>query len=158
MRPVDAVAVALAVATPLLLSAALLALARIWLSPTLAVAASFPAALAWALIGSADLARRLARANARARITLGAISDAVLQFDQRLSVCYMGLQVSDAALAEIGKAGFDPVFGARPLKRAIQEHIENPLSKKILDGSFGPKDVVVVDADASGHISFRKPN
>ncbi|WP_018410037.1 ATP-dependent chaperone ClpB [Methyloversatilis thermotolerans] len=86
-----------------------------------------------------------------ARIQLGYL-------EKRLAKLDMGLQVSDAALAEIGKAGFDPVFGARPLKRAIQEHIENPLSKKILDGSFGPKDVVVVDADASGHISFRKPN
>jgi ATP-dependent Clp protease ATP-binding subunit ClpB len=78
--------------------------------------------------------------------------------EKRLAKLDMGLQVSDAALAEIGKAGFDPVFGARPLKRAIQEHIENPLSKKILDGSFGPKDVIVVDADAAGHFSFHKPS
>ena len=76
--------------------------------------------------------------------------------EKRLAKLDMGLQVSDAALAEIGKAGFDPVFGARPLKRAIQEHIENPLSKRILDGSFGPKDVIMVDADAAGHFSFRK--
>ncbi len=78
--------------------------------------------------------------------------------EKRLAKLDMGLQVSDAALAEIGKAGFDPVFGARPLKRAIQEHIENPLSKRILDGSFGPKDVIVVDTDTAGHFSFRKPS
>jgi len=78
--------------------------------------------------------------------------------EKRLAKLDMGLQVSDAALAELGKAGFDPVFGARPLKRAIQEHIENPLSKRILEGSFGPKDVIVVDLDAGGHFSFRKPN
>ncbi|MBL8477303.1 MAG: ATP-dependent chaperone ClpB [Methyloversatilis sp.] len=78
--------------------------------------------------------------------------------EKRLAKLDMGLQVSDAALAELGKAGFDPVFGARPLKRAIQEHIENPLSKRILEGSFGPKDVIVVDLDTGGHFSFRKPN
>jgi ATP-dependent Clp protease ATP-binding subunit ClpB len=76
--------------------------------------------------------------------------------EKRLAKLDMGLQVSEAALAELGKAGFDPVFGARPLKRAIQEHIENPLSRRILDGSFGPKDVIVVDLDAGGHFSFRK--
>jgi ATP-dependent Clp protease ATP-binding subunit ClpB len=49
------------------------------------------------------------------------------------------LQVSDAALAELAKVGFDPVFGARPLKRAIQQRIENPLSKLLLEGRFPPK-------------------
>ena len=44
----------------------------------------------------------------------------------------IGLKVSDDALAEIAKAGFDPVYGARPLKRAIQQEIENPLSKALL--------------------------
>ncbi|WP_157278050.1 EAL domain-containing protein [Methyloversatilis thermotolerans] len=125
LRPVDAVAVALAVATPLLLSAALLALARIWLSPTLAVAASFPAALAWALIGSADLARRLARANARARITLGAISDAVLQFDQRLSVCYMNARAETlcgCTLRQVQGCGLDALPALTgPLGRALDE-------------------------------------
>ena len=49
------------------------------------------------------------------------------------------------ALAELAKAGFDPVFGARPLKRAIQQRIENPAAKLILEGKFGPKDVIPVD-------------
>ncbi|MGS0756322.1 AAA family ATPase, partial [Roseateles sp. GG27B] len=57
----------------------------------------------------------------------------------------MTLDVSPAALAELAKVGFDPVFGARPLKRAIQQRIENPLSKLILQGKFGPKDVIPVD-------------
>jgi len=57
----------------------------------------------------------------------------------------MKLEVSDEALAEIAKVGFDPVFGARPLKRAIQARIENPVAKLILQGRFGPKDVVPVD-------------
>ena len=65
----------------------------------------------------------------------------------------MGLTVSDAALASIAEAGFDPVFGARPLKRAIQERIENPLSKAILEGRFGPKQRICVDL-AEGRIRF----
>ena len=54
-------------------------------------------------------------------------------------------EVSAGALADLAEAGFDPVFGARPLKRAIQDRIENPLSKAILKGEFGPKDVIRVD-------------
>ncbi len=57
----------------------------------------------------------------------------------------MKLVVSDAALAEIGKAGFDPLYGARPLERAIQQQIENPVAKLVLEGTFGPKDVIPVD-------------
>jgi ATP-dependent Clp protease ATP-binding subunit ClpB len=57
----------------------------------------------------------------------------------------MDLDVSDAALAQIGKVGYDPLFGARPLKRAIQQEIENPVAKLILAGRFGPKDVIPVD-------------
>ena len=67
---------------------------------------------------------------------------------QRMAGMDIGLVVSDAALAELAKAGFDPVFGARPLKRAIQSQIENPLAKRILDGSFAAKDVVSVDIKA----------
>ena len=63
----------------------------------------------------------------------------------RLAKMEMKLEVSDDALAEIAKVGFDPVFGARPLKRAIQSRIENPVAKLILQGRFGPKDVVPVD-------------
>ena len=57
----------------------------------------------------------------------------------------MRLEVADAALAEVAKAGFDPLFGARPLKRAIQSKIENPVAKLILEGRFGPNDVIPVD-------------
>ena len=74
----------------------------------------------------------------------------------RLAKLEMGLEVSDAALAELAKAGFDPVYGARPLKRAIQQAIENPLSKEILEGHFGPKDTIVVTAGKGGGISFEK--
>ncbi|HSD37740.1 MAG TPA: ATP-dependent chaperone ClpB [Rhodocyclaceae bacterium] len=77
--------------------------------------------------------------------------------EKRLARLEIGLTVSDSALAEIAKAGFDPVFGARPLKRAIQEHIENPLAKQILEGRFAAKETVVVDA-VNGEITFRKPS
>jgi ATP-dependent Clp protease ATP-binding subunit ClpB len=64
---------------------------------------------------------------------------------QRLAAHEMRLEVSDAALAELAKTGFDPVYGARPLKRAIQQQIENPLARLVLEGKLGPKDVVPVD-------------
>jgi ATP-dependent Clp protease ATP-binding subunit ClpB len=64
---------------------------------------------------------------------------------KRLAGMEMKLDISDEALAEIAKAGFDPVYGARPLKRAIQSQIENPLAKQILEGKFAAKDVINVD-------------
>jgi ATP-dependent Clp protease ATP-binding subunit ClpB len=67
------------------------------------------------------------------------------RLEQRLAAQGMKLVVSDAALAEIGKAGFDPLYGARPLKRAIQQEIENPMAKLVLEGRFGPNDVIPVD-------------
>ena len=67
----------------------------------------------------------------------------------------IGLEVTDSALVELAKAGFDPVYGARPLKRAIQQSIENALSKRILEGGFGPRDTVKVDCSA-GHFEFSK--
>jgi ATP-dependent Clp protease ATP-binding subunit ClpB len=76
---------------------------------------------------------------------------------QRLAKMDLTLEVSPAALAELAKVGFDPVFGARPLKRAIQQRIENPLSKLLLEGKFMPKDVIPVDVDpihSPGQFSF----
>ncbi len=67
------------------------------------------------------------------------------RLEQRLAAQDMRLEVSDAALAEIAKVGFDPLYGARPLKRAIQQEIENPVAKLVLEGRFGPKDVIPVD-------------
>jgi ATP-dependent Clp protease ATP-binding subunit ClpB len=75
--------------------------------------------------------------------------------EQRLAQMEMKLDISDAALAEIAKAGFDPVYGARPLKRAIQSELENALAKEILAGHFGPKDTIRVDAQG-GVFSFGK--
>jgi ATP-dependent Clp protease ATP-binding subunit ClpB len=59
----------------------------------------------------------------------------------------IGLELTNAALDLIGKAGFDPVYGARPLKRAIQSQLENPLAQEILAGRFGPGSTVMVDAE-----------
>jgi ATP-dependent Clp protease ATP-binding subunit ClpB len=67
--------------------------------------------------------------------------------EQRLAKIDLTLQVSPASLEELAKVGFDPVFGARPLKRAIQQRIENPLSKAILEGRFPPKSTIKVDVD-----------
>ena len=69
----------------------------------------------------------------------------IQRLQARLAQHEMRLEVSDAALAQLAHAGFDPVFGARPLKRAIQQHIENPVAKLILEGRFGPQDVIPVD-------------
>jgi ATP-dependent Clp protease ATP-binding subunit ClpB len=67
--------------------------------------------------------------------------------EARLARMDLHLDVSPAALAELAKVGFDPVFGARPLKRAIQQRIENPLSKFLLEGRYPPKSSIPVDVD-----------
>ena len=79
------------------------------------------------------------------------------QLQERLARMELSLKVSDKALAELAKVGFDPVFGARPLKRAIQQRIENPLSKLLLEGKFVAKDSIGVDVDpinAPGQFGF----
>ncbi|MDH5329620.1 MAG: AAA family ATPase, partial [Aquincola sp.] len=75
--------------------------------------------------------------------------------EARLARMELGLDVSAAAVAALAKVGFDPVFGARPLKRAIQQRIENPVSKLILEGRFGPKDVVPVDIEGEDFVFER---
>ena len=83
-----------------------------------------------------------------ARIQLGYL-------EKRLAAMEMQLSITDAALSEIANAGFDPVYGARPLKRAIQAQLENPLSRLILEGRYGPKDTVKVDC-VNGVMRFDK--
>jgi ATP-dependent Clp protease ATP-binding subunit ClpB len=77
------------------------------------------------------------------------------RLEERLAQRDLALTVTDRALDEIAKVGFDPVFGARPLKRAIQQHIENPVAKSILEGRFAPKDVVPVDFDGQKFVFER---
>ncbi|MGN6388876.1 MAG: AAA family ATPase, partial [Burkholderiaceae bacterium] len=87
---------------------------------------------------------------------IGAIAKIQLHIlEQRLAKMDMALDVTDGALQKIAEAGFDPVYGARPLKRAIQQEIENPLSKQILEGRFGPKDTIRVEAE-NGRLEFEK--
>ncbi len=74
---------------------------------------------------------------------------------QRLEERDMKLEVTEAALDRLGEAGFDPVYGARPLKRAIQHELENPLAQKILAGEFGPGDTIRVDVAGDG-LTFSK--
>jgi len=74
---------------------------------------------------------------------------------KRLAAMDMQLELTDAAIAEIANAGFDPVYGARPLKRAIQSEIENPLAREILAGNFIAKDIVKIDVRA-GKLVFSK--
>ncbi len=83
-----------------------------------------------------------------ARIQLGILKARLARMDY-------GFEVSDAAVAELAKVGFDPVYGARPLKRAIQSEIENPLAKAILEGRFAPKDIIVADF-RGGRMVFEK--
>ncbi len=87
---------------------------------------------------------------------IGAIARIQLNtLQQRLAKMEIGLKISEAALHKLAEAGFDPVYGARPLKRAIQQEVENPLSKAILEGRFGPKDTVEIDV-AGSELGFRK--
>src|SRR5258706_12204215 len=73
----------------------------------------------------------------------------------RLAKMDYGLEIGDGAVAELAKTGFDPIYGARPLKRAIQSEIENPLAKAILEGRFAPRDTIRVDY-RGGRMAFEK--
>ncbi|MFQ5635188.1 MAG: ATP-dependent chaperone ClpB [Gammaproteobacteria bacterium] len=74
--------------------------------------------------------------------------------EQRLRDRDMRLELADSAVEKLAEAGYDPVYGARPLKRAIQQRVENPLAQDILAGSLGPGDTVKVDVE-EGEIIFR---
>ncbi|MCU7884650.1 MAG: ATP-dependent chaperone ClpB [Candidatus Thiodiazotropha sp. (ex Lucinoma annulata)] len=75
---------------------------------------------------------------------------------ERLADHDMGLVITDAALDRLGEAGFDPVYGARPLKRAIRQQLENPLAQEILAGRFGAGDTIEVDESAEEGLTFNK--
>ena len=75
--------------------------------------------------------------------------------EKRLGERGIRIELSDAAFDLLGNVGFDPVYGARPLKRAIQQQLENPLAQQILSGQFGNGDVVKVDAEG-GRLVFVK--
>ena len=73
---------------------------------------------------------------------------------KRLAERDMIIELSDAARERLAQAGFDPVYGARPLKRAIQQQIENPLAQEILQGKFAPGDTITVGVD-DDHLAFQ---
>ncbi|HYA19816.1 MAG TPA: type VI secretion system ATPase TssH, partial [Burkholderiales bacterium] len=75
--------------------------------------------------------------------------------EKRLAQMDIKLEVNDSALEELAKTGFDPVYGARPLKRAIQAQIENPLAMEILEGRIAPKDKIKVEFK-DGKFNFNK--
>jgi len=80
---------------------------------------------------------------------------------ERLSERELDLELSTVAMDHISDAGFDPVYGARPLKRAIQQLLENPLAQEILAGKFMPGDLIKVDAvseDLYGNMQFSRVN
>jgi ATP-dependent Clp protease ATP-binding subunit ClpB len=66
------------------------------------------------------------------------------------------IELTESAKELLAKNGFDPDYGARPLKRAIQQYIQNPLSLKLLEGEFGDEDLIKVDVDKTGNLSFEK--
>ena len=74
---------------------------------------------------------------------------------KRLAERSIGIEFSDAALDQLSEAGFDPVYGARPLKRAVQNLVENPLARSVLDGQFAAGDQVMVDVK-DGLLSFTR--
>jgi ATP-dependent Clp protease ATP-binding subunit ClpB len=75
---------------------------------------------------------------------------------RRLADREISLVLDDNAIQRLADAGFDPVYGARPLKRAIQQQLENPLAQRILAGEFGPGDTIEVGAPEVGSLSFAK--
>ena len=74
---------------------------------------------------------------------------------KRLQEKDMDLHLSEAALDKLGEAGFDPVYGARPLKRAIQQRLENALAQQLLEGKYFPGDVIDIDVDGD-HLTFKR--
>ena len=81
-----------------------------------------------------------------ARIQIGGL-------ERRLAERELKLAIDDAALDHLGESGFDPVYGARPLKRAIQHQLENPLAQRILGGEYRPGDTIRIEL-ANGHLRF----
>jgi ATP-dependent Clp protease ATP-binding subunit ClpB len=76
--------------------------------------------------------------------------------EHRLKARGLHLTITDSAKTQLGERGYDPSFGARPLKRVIQQEIENPLAGHILDGDFKEGDTVAIDADRHTHFTFKK--
>jgi ATP-dependent Clp protease ATP-binding subunit ClpB len=86
-------------------------------------------------------------------------SIAAIQIDhlrKRLAEKDLSMRLDESVMDKLSEAGFDPIYGARPLKRTIQQLVENPLSQKLLAGDFIPGDEIVVTVDDLGHLCFEK--
>jgi len=77
------------------------------------------------------------------------------EIEERLGERGLGVELTEAAREWLAEEGYDPQFGARPLRRTLQKHVESPLSKQLLEGQFQPGDVVVVD-EADGQLTFSR--
>jgi ATP-dependent Clp protease ATP-binding subunit ClpB len=86
----------------------------------------------------------------------GIVDIQLRRFAERLAARELAVQVTDAAKDFLGEVGYDPLFGARPLKRAIQQHLENRLAEDILAGRYAPGDTIIVDRSLSGELVFRR--
>ena len=75
-------------------------------------------------------------------------------FRKRLTDQQIEIRLSDSAKELLAERGFDPVYGARPLRRAMQKYLMDPLALKILEGSYGPGSNIVVDAGPDGALTF----
>jgi ATP-dependent Clp protease ATP-binding subunit ClpC len=75
---------------------------------------------------------------------------------KRLDEHNLKVELSDAAREWLAKEGYDPVFGARPLKRALQKFVESPLSISLLSGEYSDGDIILIDADNENHLVFQK--
>jgi ATP-dependent Clp protease ATP-binding subunit ClpB len=85
----------------------------------------------------------------------GIVEIQLLRLRERLAERGLGLELTDAAKETLTEAGWDPTYGARPLKRAIQRLVENPLALRLLEGDFAEGDTVYVDA-TEGELVFEK--
>jgi ATP-dependent Clp protease ATP-binding subunit ClpB len=91
------------------------------------------------------------------QVQIRAIAQIQLQgLSDRLKDRDMTISFSEAAMDSLAELGFDPVYGARPLKREIQQAIENPIAMSILAGEFEPGDRIAIDLDDTRHFSFAK--
>ncbi|MFL2855850.1 MAG: hypothetical protein ACJZ8E_05630, partial [Pseudohongiellaceae bacterium] len=80
----------------------------------------------------------------------------ITRLNQRLVDSELGIQVTKEVLDHISKIGYDPVYGARPLKRAIQNWIENPLAQEVLKGEYVPGDRIAVELNSANELLFGK--
>jgi ATP-dependent Clp protease ATP-binding subunit ClpB len=95
--------------------------------------------------------------NALGRAQIKHIVDIQMQgLEKRLAERGITLELSDAAKEAVAEEGYDPVYGARPLKRAIQTMISDPLARKVLSGEYAEGDVVRVDVGHEGQLLFKK--